>query len=364
MDITYILGNGFDLQLGIHTRYSHFLDWYVLPSRSDNDNIREFKSYLRKSENRTLWSDAEAGMGAHLGSFGAGRLGDYNERVADFETRMIEYLEEEQAKCSYRDVERIKKVFSDFLRGSFQDVLGSRSREIGADDYPGRNRYDIITFNYTDLIDRLVDCHGGAGSILGSRIAGGDRRTDHLGNVCHVHGTLDSQIIMGVNDETQLDLSGGVELTPRLRRQMIKPVLNAQCSHEWDTVAQELIARSDVIAIYGVSYGKTDNIWWERIRAWLRQDEHKLVVFMRDRAPGYNRKILWQEINYEEEKRREALIRLGEEPNSSDLSVLMDRTYIVVNTARLELKDILLGSGADPEESAAAAAAAGAPQEV
>lgn len=357
MNITYIFGNGFDIQLGLATRYSHFLQEYVKPLDSDSENIRAFKRYLQDGTNRELWSDAERAMGEHLGEFGNDTLNEYSERVLDFESRMIEYLEREQKKCSFDKPDKIKAVFADFLRNSFEDVLVRRGQEIGVNSECITNRYSFLTFNYTNLLDRILECCGEADSVIGFRAIRNTRYLDRIGKVCHVHGALNSQIIMGVNDESQLNLDGGVTLSERLRRQLIKPALNAACRRNWDTDAQNLISESHVIVIYGVSYGATDAVWWTGIQGWLRNDKnHKLVAFIRDSGPQYNRKLPWQEIDYEEDKRRGVLLKLGVDPNSGVFAEMMEQTYVIVNTNRLNLKELLLEK---PKETADDAAAAG-----
>ena len=41
MNITFLIGNGFDLNLGLKTTYHNFLDYYYLKIiDDDNDNIK------------------------------------------------------------------------------------------------------------------------------------------------------------------------------------------------------------------------------------------------------------------------------------------------------------------------------------
>ena len=46
MDITFLLGNGFDMQLGMKTGYRSFLEWYTVQPTTDSD-IAEFREYLK-----------------------------------------------------------------------------------------------------------------------------------------------------------------------------------------------------------------------------------------------------------------------------------------------------------------------------
>ncbi len=314
MNVTYILGNGFDIQLGLATRYSDFLKAYIQPLDSDSENIKKFKEYLSESKNQKLWSDAEIAMGQHLGQFGNDTLADFTERVLDFETRMADYLEQEQAKCAFDETDKIKEVFLDFIGYSLNDVLNQRANDININinGERGFNKYNFITFNYTNMLDRILACFGGPGSYLRVRVVGSKHYADQIGIVCHVHGALNSQIIMGVNDESQLNLSGGVTPSERLKRRMIKPTLNVACRHNWDSTAESLIIESDVILIYGVSYGTTDAVWWAAIQEWMRQNKgKKLICFIKDSNPQFNPKIPWQEIEYDEERQGNCLLNWG-----------------------------------------------------
>lgn len=48
MNITYLIGNGFDLNLGLKTRYRDFYDYYV-KQPSNDDLIKKFKNDLEKT---------------------------------------------------------------------------------------------------------------------------------------------------------------------------------------------------------------------------------------------------------------------------------------------------------------------------
>lgn len=339
MNITFIIGNGFDLQLGIKSKYSDFLDEYTKELSDDTISIKKFKRYLCQAKNRELWSDAEAAMGNYLGEFSNGTLTQYTEHILDFETKMIEYLEQQQNRCVFKDSRRISGVFKDFLLNSFSDILNRRGKEINA--YGNTNNIiNFISFNYTNLLEELILRIVNDKKIIRSR-----RNTylDQIGNIYHVHGTLSSQIIMGVNDELQLNSSGGVTLTPQLRSQLIKPIMNNLSNHNWDVPAKEVIKISDIILIYGVSFGKTDALWWEELNKWIKANKnHKLIVFMRENDNAFERRIPWEEINYENHKRIEVLEKIGISEDDDTFETLLNQVYIILNTERLDISEILL----------------------
>lgn len=334
MDITFIFGNGFDIQLGLKTSYSDFLREYApgWNDASDSENICKFKEYLNQANNRELWADAEKAMGLHLQNYNDDTIEDYHERIEDFETQMIEYLESQQARCSYIEKWEIGRIFLDFISLSHNDVLNDRLSDSRADD-DLEDTYNFITFNYTDLLDNVVSCCLNNKNITLNR------------NIFHVHGTLDTQIVMGVNDESQLDLRGGVTLTELIRDELIKPQMNRRFKTGCESEAKAIINNSDVIYTYGISYGETDKMWWGVIKEWLKKDsKHKLIVFIKDQLKGVNSKLPWHISIYEDRKRRDILKKLGVRSKDVDYKRLLNQVYIILNTTRLNLKELVLSN--------------------
>lgn len=60
MNILYLIGNGFDLNLGLNTRYSDFYRNYVKDASSDKD-IKKLKETITSSIDD--WSDMEMALG-------------------------------------------------------------------------------------------------------------------------------------------------------------------------------------------------------------------------------------------------------------------------------------------------------------
>ena len=352
MKITYILGNGFDIQMGLDTRYSDFLKKYTKELPSDSENIKNFKKYLSEEEIKALWSAAERAMGIHLGKFSDESLAAYHERVLDFEVKMATYLEGQEKRCSYGNTGAIKQRFTDFLVRSFGDVLGRRGSEMGVNGQ-STNVYRFISFNYTNILEQIRRCFASGNYAIQNRSVGNTTYTDTFGQIYHIHGTLSTQIIMGVNDESQLDLSGGVSLTEDLKWELIKPSINSESRHYWDVEAKKVIADSDLIVIYGVSYGETDNLWWAEIREWMRAKQtRRLLAFVRRKEQPFDVRIPWAEMNFDKQERIEILGKLGFELDDPDFPQLMNQVYLVLNTSRLNLKEIILQEDADNEESA------------
>ena len=114
------------------------------------------------------------------------------------------------------------------------------------------NIIDFITFNYTNTIEKLLD--------KTPKQTSGFKINDPI----HVHGYYNQRMIMGVNDASQID-------NEKLRNQpyIIDALVKSRNNHTYGASHTEkcnaLIQSAQLICIYGLSFGDTDKMWWERI---------------------------------------------------------------------------------------------------
>ena len=99
MNITFLIGNGFDRNLGLNTTYSDFVRVYK-SSNAKNDRLKSFREYI--SENEELWSSAEVEMGRYTDQFESGDGAAFYECHKDFCEHLAEYLKNEAQKMQYR----------------------------------------------------------------------------------------------------------------------------------------------------------------------------------------------------------------------------------------------------------------------
>lgn len=102
-----------------------------------------------------------------------------------------------------------------------------------------------------------------------------------LGNVCHVHGTVDQEMVFGVNDESQMakpdvfDCENG----DLYKSTVIKVQANGMFQENTDAKANQILQESHLLYIYGMSIGATDQLWWQRVCEWLEaSNAHHLIV--------------------------------------------------------------------------------------
>ena len=111
MQLTFLIGNGFDLNLGLNTRYRQFYDYYIKQD-SKNDTIRHFKEDL--SEHIEDWADLEVALGDYAEHFALDRAYDYIELLDDVQDALADYIDDQLIDFTITDDDR-KKLITDLL---------------------------------------------------------------------------------------------------------------------------------------------------------------------------------------------------------------------------------------------------------
>lgn len=336
MKITFLIGNGFDLQLGLRTSYPDFLSWYVAIPSSDID-ILTFRQKLKDEESNSLWwSDAEIAMGNMFGEYTSADIDKFYKCIRDFKQQLAEYLRQEQSKCNYDDKDKIAKGFLPFLRNHQSEIMLNQNRNY-LPQKTSSITYNFVNFNYTNTLSGILRCCGGEGTTIGIFNYGGSAYNESIGHEISVHGTLSSSIIMGVNDEQQVNAEADA-LTAKARRALIKPYVNNQLGRTEDQDAETIIANSDSIVIYGLSLGVTDQKWWNLLREWMiRSSNHKIVWFTRSGSNQIDPTIPEDLLDYVEEQRDIFLRKLKVSEEHKSYTSIRERIFIIRDTKKLNL---------------------------
>lgn len=245
----FIIGNGFDLDLGLKTKYSDFAHSDFWP-KCEGDIIPHLKSYLEDKRDTESWFDIENELlnyaradGEHtrsvfdLASFNVRRDMDY---FAMIQRSLCRYIQEQQTK-------ELKK----------SSIASQVLKLIQQNGYFN----SIYTFNYTNL----------------NKIAAKLNLSAFM-RYTHIHGCVDDEsIILGV-DETKL--MSGYEL---LHKTM-------SASYRSHNIFNDLSAASEVV-IFGLSFGQIDYTYLDRFfqsqsgRAPIAEDEKKYItIFTKDES--------------------------------------------------------------------------------
>ena len=275
MEVTFLIGNGFDLNLGLCTKYTDFYPHYIDDSRFDSDDpaVRSFKQLLRRGGDYDRWADFEAALGEHTTEPPLNEADSLRRCLQHFKRCFAQYLREEDRHINFEacGAEIARRFVSDLY--SHLIYLEPQACRRIQTCLPAEKltHYNILDFNYTTVIDRLISDYYDPD----------DHRDEHLRELIHVHGTYDSGMLIGLDNIGQV-ANPDLFADSRRQRLLLKPLLNQQSGLGSDLAARECIDRSDEICIFGMSLGKTDAVWWERIGQWLqRQSYRQLLIFSR-----------------------------------------------------------------------------------
>ena len=317
MNILFIIGNGFDLNLGMKTRYSDFYKYYKsIPSQSNS--VNKLKNAISKDiEN---WSDLELALGKYTKNLGSAE--EFEEVYEDIGDKLADYLQQEENNFDFSKIDG-KKLYDYFsfpersLLPADTNVLNTYKNKWGNSQW---NVY-LITFNYTHSLERLIEFTGKKNQI--------NSHSNHpiiLQRIEHIHGYFDKRMIMGVNDVSQISNSD-FHNNQVVLEALVKNNCNQAQKHTIDNWCKNQILNANLICIFGSSIGDTDNMWWKLIGEQLKRD-CKLIIFEKgeDISPRRQYKIA----NVEREKRNSFLKKTKLDKDGK--KVAADNIFISVNT--------------------------------
>ncbi|MEA4929505.1 MAG: AbiH family protein [Candidatus Limiplasma sp.] len=294
MNYTFFIGNGFDLGMGLRTSYSDFLDSYKR-LRTKNTELDESRHWLFEEvlDNPSQWSDFEVALGQLTQRFTTRQTGKDRaglERFfrfhADILNQLNKYLKNEQRKLLLPNSSQLCDNYLLALCNPFDNIPDEAreqiersiaSRKASNPAFSTVNSYSFVSFNYTDAFDR---CLKQACSPLLPDGVQPNPLWSYVGQdptVLHLHGKVDSPLLVGINDIAQARSNFG--LPDDLKIGFEKPYTNRKMQNGYMNRVVRLIEQSHFIILCGVSLGVTDRIWWNQIGQWLENDmNHHLII--------------------------------------------------------------------------------------
>lgn len=327
MKVVYLIGNGFDLNLGLKTAYSDFYKYYL--NCIDNDvQISQLKLHLKHDKNNEgkyqYWSDLEIAMGEYTKEFS--RREDMEKVYNNLNDNLRDYIMSVEQNGIQDDIDKnkLKKDLAhpeEYLREVFKVDFRSFVKKWETHPY---ETY-IISFNYTNTIEKILNMNGPIE--IGRTIY---QRSNLLYPIIHIHGLSNAPLI-GLNDASQIgnDLFRDDIDTQEF---LLKPKINEAVGHLNDRKSFELINQANLIYLFGVSLGETDKLWWEAVGERLKRD-CRIIYFI---------------YNPDEHPRPNELIRIRRKYKDFLLSktkltpeekqAAFDRIFIVHNSDMFNLK--------------------------
>ena len=338
MNITFLIGNGFDRNLGLKTAYSDFVSYYKKLGTTDETLIK-FHEHI--NENEELWSSAEEEIGKYTEEFEEGEGAAFCKCHKDFCENLAKYLKGESQKVDYQYIsQNIEKAFS--LMNSLSRPFPTEEREIinaAVSSYRNETTYfNFIVFNYTDTLDQCVSAIKGNQDVLGTHKYYTSTYSHAIGNIIHVHGTVDSQMVFGVNDESQISKPEifYCENGDLYEQALIRRETNQGYREKTDEKSAKIVDESQIIYIYGMSIGITDTLWWERICRWLSDKSSRHLIVYRHSMPAMG--LLAVEYKIEERKAKQEITSFAKLQDEQKWNI-EERIHITGENMFAALKD-------------------------
>jgi len=268
MNILYIIGNGFDINLGLKTKYSQFYEYYQ-KQESDDELVNKIKKDINLDIDN--WSDLELAFGLYTKNLND--IDEFDRVWEDLVDNLCNYLEKEEETLELEGLDK-EKLISDlhtpeqsFAQGNKEEINNFKQK-FGTATW----NINIITLNYTRTLEKILD-----GKFPNIHIANHQHGNITFGNIQHIHGYTNQRTILGVNDESQvgkIDFRTNQEILEAL----IKSTANQVQKHNVDRTCKSYISKANIICIFGSSLGDTDNYLWKLIGEELKRDV-KLIIF-------------------------------------------------------------------------------------
>lgn len=235
------------------------INYQYIKKRKKNNNYSNiiYDNILTDQETKWAnWSDLELALGKLT------KKPEVDEEVFmnafdDLNLDLNTYLQIEQEKFDLTgktiDIQKnLKSIYSQIPDGLKERVLKF------IQSFPIQTDYiKILTLNYTNILDQIIEKEK-------NKEYNSFRGHNHgcfIKNVEHAHGTLDFSLILGVNDENQLNK----EFTDSNKKYLIKEKMLIQARDNRHFKNFDLIDWANLIIIFGTSIGATDRYLWKII---------------------------------------------------------------------------------------------------
>ena len=269
MNVTFLIGNGFDLACGLKSSYPDVYEEYI-KTESKTEVIKKFKQDLIDSKSKEKWgnwSDFEMGMAEYAKNFN--NENELIECVSDFKAFLESYLAQEERRLikDFKVIKRdFKKEIDKFIGEDIHDFyLGiTKNIEIAILSLTLSQsvKYTFINFNYTSLFKEIA-----YNSLISQK------------EIIHIHGDLDSHdVVLGADNIEQVKTN--FIISNKGKRVFIKPFLNEQNDSYKVRHVKHCIEESNCICLFGLSLGDSDLTWKKEIVNWLKKDtKHHLFIY-------------------------------------------------------------------------------------
>ncbi len=316
-NITFIIGNGLDIAFELKTQYRDFYAHIELTQPHPNNRI-----YKAIQDSPESWGDFELALGQYTRYVDNLAEKDIkNESVSLHDE--LEEIRDDLAEYISNEVE--KNIISDTSRmnadGFYAELVYGQKDKIASLMEQGVKKFDFITLNYTDTLERLL---------TNSQPLFNNNQINR-GSVLHIHGDLVENMTLGVSEESQLSSAmSGAE-----RDDLIKPNLIYSMTDGRIEAMESMLGSSMIAVLFGTSIGETDKYIWERLVDWLKVHPGRYIIIHQhdnDYTESVRRSSRRQK-QFTNRVKDNLLLHAGLDGNA--MESLRDRIFIIFNSDKV-----------------------------
>lgn len=323
MKLLYFIGNGFDINLGMKTRYHDFYEQYKTIA-SKSELIKGLKKEI--AAGIINWSDLELAFGKYTVKLK--NIEEFDEVYEDIVDNLADYLISEEEKFDFKKVK--KESFFKNLSAPESFLTDEDIQEFREYKNQWKNtawNINIITLNYTLSIEKIL-----GDNLSNFEIGIHDQHQIIFRNIHHIHGYTDKRTVLGVNDISQIDKVDFHE-NEEILEALIKTKCNRVQRHNIDKVCESNINEANLICIFGSSIGDTDNYWWQLIGEQLRKNS-KIIIF----SKGEDIKERFAQKAVREKRLIKKLFLNKTNLSQEEKNQFQENIYVGVNTRMFNIK--------------------------
>lgn len=307
MKITYIVGNGFDIHLGLNSRYIDFYNWLDLDenkkkfkTNSIAKNISTYVDEKRKNEMKEIspknweskidWSDFEDALRLLVESYS--RKADYEDDLEkliydldELNIAMSQYLSEETEEL-YKHLNFNSDTVEKSLNAPLNKIPSERLIKLNnvlraefQNHSPKASSSDLsfINFNYTFLLRDFIKNTNefNIDKVYENLVS---KKVVLNKNILYPNGKFNDTPILGIGSE--YDLPDGLNISQEQKIILCKDVYaNYRSDGRIDQIKTRL-EQADLIICYGLSLGISDAIFISQVLENLTKHSNQTAIFI------------------------------------------------------------------------------------
>lgn len=276
MNIVYLIGNGFDRNLDLNTDYQSFYNYYIA-QESSSSAIANLKEAIGADYKN--WADLEEALGKYFRN-----IGNEND-VKSIHSDLLDHLQKYICKenNSFNPQSSHKNEFFTELFSPIKSLRRNQREKLTTGVLRTTQTRDlyIISFNYTETIEKLLNYKGEA-----QRAFSYGSNYSTLREIEHIHGFCNpdkGRMALGLDNPSQI-CNENLSKSKIVCHRFVKPTFNDINGEDHHLKCLQWINNADFICIFGMSIGISDQTWWNAIGKRLITSNATLLYFY---YPGF-----------------------------------------------------------------------------